>query len=80
MTIRDISWLFEGVFINIKHISMVYKPEISYIDQEGVKHYNFGISILSVIAEEVIYSITFEDETICNQYRNSLIEWIIDAD
>ena len=64
--------IFGDMYVDPKYITIIYPPKVSYISKDNIKHYHFGISVLG--AQDIIYTIAFDDEWECEEYRKSFIE------
>lgn len=74
MAFTDISDIFEDIFVNIKHISIVCPVKKTYQLETYGQFYRFGICVAG--RKDIIYTKDYFKEDICNQDRRELIELI----
>ena len=64
--------IFDDIYIDPKYITIIYPHKVSYISKENKKHYHFGISVSGI--QDIIYTIDFDDEWMCEGCRKQFIE------
>lgn len=74
MAFEDISEIFNGIFINIKYISMVYPSKTTYKAGKYGKYYCFGIAVLE--CDFIMNTTEYSDEHECDEDRLQLIKLI----